>query len=138
MKKAVLLLILLTGCATFKVADVHYEPQTDFEFVCEQVSNIFPEASCEGLDAPIVITSRLIDELSWGSLNGAYMPGEPYIFVNPVGTNPAKTRVHETTHYVLDRLGLVTDRCEHEGIARFVAGQDTEEWKIRYGCEDDE
>lgn len=130
---AVALLVIAASC----VAMAPDEPQTDLEYVCEQVQNIYPEADCTGLEPPVVVVSSLVDDLSWGQLNGAYYPGESYIFINPNGTHPAKTIIHEMTHYVLDKLKILTmdDRCEHEAVARFVAGQDSEAWKGRYGCE---
>jgi hypothetical protein len=106
-------------------------PQTDFEYVCEQVENIYGEG-CGSLLPPIIVYSRVIELDMWRVLNGVYIPGEPYIFIHP--TAPEATVVHEMTHYVLDSLGLEQDRCRHEEIARFVAGQTDPTWRARYGC----
>jgi hypothetical protein len=118
----------LTGCVatTLEPADV---PPTTFEIVCERVVEL--GYSCEGIDPPVVIYSRITSLIYMGVI-GVYIPGEKYVFVDPNGPWQTVTEIHEIAHYVLWFQG-VTDRCESEGLARKVARQ-TQEWRTQYGC----
>ncbi len=138
MKRILAILILLAAPVN---ADVPPIPQSDWDYVCEQVGNIYVTASCDNLARPQVVYTQLVKSVGWGGVAGAYQPGEQYVFVDPTGRHVKLTVRHEMTHYVLDMLNLlstVDDRCRHEEVARFVAGQDSHEWRARYGCKKDE
>jgi hypothetical protein len=130
--KALILAILLA------ITSLGERPQTDFEFVCEQLENIYGD-TCEGIDPPIVVVSEIVHYVST-SLNGLVLPGEPYIFVAPDGSNPAKTTVHETVHYVMVQQNNpdMKDVCRAEEVARFIAGQPWGEGEKYFyrGCSD--
>ena len=130
-KKVIAVLILVSGCA---VSDITMDPtpQTNFEYVCEQVENLGYLEPCKDLPAPTVVYSRITQAL-WA--RGVYVPGERYVFVDPTSKHPQITEIHEMTHYVLWFNG-VQEKCKSEELARFVAGQ-TEEWRKRYKCEKD-
>lgn len=93
---------------------------------------------CETLVAPTVVISEVIEPY----LYGLYIKGEPYIFVTPNAPNITKTTIHESVHYILDNLGLETDRCKHEAVARKISSRLTNTevdatWAKRYRCPED-
>ena len=111
---------------------------TEFKFVCEQVQNINVAYTCDGLTEPVIVVSGIVRDHQinmFGTLRGVYYPGEKYVFIRDgmLIENEIRTIIHEITHYVLDFNGL-TDRCLHEEYARYVAGQEPDEWRARYGC----
>ncbi len=125
-------LILATGLLSADEV-IKVEP---FDYVCEQVAIAMDDPDvCEGMAPPQVIITDVINMNPWQPLNGVYVPGEPYVFVSPTGQNPQRTIEHEITHYVLWTKYKLTDKCEHERIARWVAGQPWEKrQKMQYGC----
>jgi hypothetical protein len=135
-KIALATLLLAVTVATAKTEIELVDP---FDYVCEEVGNIYSKPDvCEGMPEPIVIVTDAINTNPWLRLNGVYLPGERYVFVSPTGTNPERTIEHEITHYVLHNAKLVDDKdkCEHERIARHVAGQAWDDpTKARYGCD---
>lgn len=128
LKKFIAVIFLLAGCATVVSDATRPTPQTSFEYVCERIVEL--EYSCEGLDEPIIVYSKIPQALR---AYGVYVPGEQYVFVDPSGARVGVTEIHEVAHYVLYFNG-VRDRCVSEQLARFIAGQDTP-WRARYGCE---
>ena len=124
LKKLLLVLILLVGCAATPKS---LPTPTDFDYVCEQVENI--GYSCDGIEAPLVVYTKLTRALR---AYGVYVLGESYVFVDPEGDHVQITVYHEIAHYVLWFNG-VKDRCRSEELARFIAGQ-TGEWRTLYGC----
>ena len=129
---ALTLLALVSGAISQTVTKVD-----SFDYVCEQVADLYENPDvCKDIDAPIVVRSRVLELDFWRVLNGMYIPGEPYVFVHPRAT--MRTVEHEMVHYVLTNAGLVaaTNLCEHERVARFIAGQ---AWDDRakniYGCQ---
>lgn len=104
-----------------------------YAYACEQVQNLYPEADCRTIEPPLLILTTLVEELgAWG----VYMRGEPFIFVTPDNPYLIATIIHEMTHYILFTTGAETDRCRHEEVARFVAGQ-SRPWRKQYGCTGD-
>lgn len=123
----VLLLLLIPGCVE---APALPEP-TKFEYVCEQIANIYPSTSCEGLEEPTVIKTELI---GFFGLAGAYVGGETFIFVNPSYPEYERVILHEMAHYVMFNVTTLRDRCLSEEVARFVDGDENEDWRIQYRC----
>lgn len=111
-------------------------PQEDFEYVCEQVTKIYPDVSCDEIEPPLVIMTKLT---RYARAHGAYMAGEPYIFINPEGPHPDESIIHEMTHYVLYETGKVINAtCLGESLARVVAGQNHPYWRLVYNCPEGE
>jgi len=90
----------------------------------------YKDIDCSTLADPLPVYTTMLELLG---LNGLYMKGEPYIFINPLNPEFERSRRHETVHYILDRLGLEYDRCTHEDMARKHSG-DKQGWRTRYGC----
>jgi len=82
---------------------------THFEYVCRELEIMYPEASCRGLDEPLIIYSNIIGDASgWQWWYGVYYKGEPYIFINPNNLDSKQQEVirHEMVHYVIWHLDL--------------------------------
>jgi len=140
MKKLVLFLILLTGCATTEVAITPDTPPTEaeirqqreaesYDYACLMMSDLFQYDACAHMDPPQVIWTQLPAAVR---AYGVYIPGEPYVFVDPLGNHVWTTVIHEMTHYIA-YWNSIDDRCISEELARYVAGQPGE-WRTRYGC----
>lgn len=139
MKRILAILILVGAIAAASVNEARREP-TSFEIACRGVYEEFGEA-CAGLDEPIVVVSNVIKLDFWRRLQGVYFPGEKYVFIAPDAIEPGKTVIHEMVHYILHMKQLVPDedKCEHERIARMIAGHPWEdEQKRGYGCQNAE
>lgn len=133
--------LLLAGCIPLKV--LQPKPSMEWLWTCTQAENINPEWSCENIDEPTVVVSAIIKDhvgsLLGGFIRGLYYPGEKYIFIRegmPAAMQWTVT-VHEMAHYLLHYYG-VNEMCETEEYARFIAGQDPDEWRARYGCKKDD
>lgn len=128
-----LILTALALTVTYSVAEVvSVDP---WEYVCEQVGELKNNPTvCEAVVPPQMIFTDVIN-IGWVRLEGVYVKGEPYIFIARNAANPMRTIEHEMTHYLMYEAYKLMDNCEHERIARFVAGQPwTEVEQSRYGC----
>jgi len=129
----------MTGCATTKIEEPPKpREQVTFEYVCAQATAI-TGVSCDGLGLPIIVLSKIVrdHQMNWGGgLRGLYYPGEPYIFIKPGLDEELTWQIitHEMSHYVLDWMDPTISGCKHEEYARFIAGQEPDEWRERYGC----
>lgn len=130
--KVFLLVILLLLVSTIP-AQVELEETLPYDYVCEQVSIIYPEVSCDDIPVPTVVYTSALELLG---MNGLYMAGEYIIFINTFAVDPDTTLLHELTHYVTVTTGVEgpEDKCKAEETARYIAGQ-TYEWRQRYGCD---
>ena len=141
LKRFLLILILLTGCAT--TANTPPAPPTEFETACTQAENL--GYSCADIAEPIIVVSDIVLDHyfnMYGHLRGVYYSGEHYVFIRP-GQSPDKqwtTTVHEVAHYILHQNDPDLDRCKQEELARFIAGQEPDKWRELYNCpkEDDD
>lgn len=140
--RRILVILTFLALAASALPQMVYEVKP-WDYVCESIGNVYSiDNVCEGISPPLVIYSDVINiGLFGGNLNGLYIPGEPYVFVSPLGTNVVRTIEHEMVHYLTHEAGLIGERdmCEHERVARFVSGQSWEQ-KIRdrYGCQKDD
>lgn len=124
------------------VTDLYYNRELSyFEYVCQELTALYPESSCADLAEPIVITSAIIDDAAgrWARWYGVYYHGEIYIFVNPDNTpeQTEQTIIHEMVHYVVwhNDLPPKDDVCENERVARVISGGTwTELEQGYYGC----
>jgi hypothetical protein len=117
---------------------------TEFELVCEKLEQE-TEATCDGVDEPLVLVTRLTTALG---LLGLRPTDEAVVMVAPkedlrLATDGAITQemviFHEIVHYVLEQVGLKESRCQSEQVARDwtteVKGAPYDpNWKIKYGC----
>lgn len=108
-----------------------------FDYACAY-TEMFYGYDCEGLDAPMAITSKVVPSLYYGF----YYKGEDYVFISPrvSARQWNSTVVHETVHYILDHQESGFSRCESEEAARYThhSYEGTEydaSWKKRYRCE---
>lgn len=123
--------LLLMACATLSDKPRELTAQ---EMICAETK----WEGCMDVPAPIVVVTKLLSPLYWG----VYVRGEPYIFVSPnlVGTAQFKrTEVHETVHYLADKLGLERDRCKSEELARRITAkifnrEYKDNWRAKYRC----
>lgn len=108
-----------------------------FDYVCDELGERYDWLTCDDLDAPIIVTSRVVAP----PYLGFYWRGEIYIFIRP-NLDPIRARnvvVHETVHYVLDHLNVLVSKCHSELIARQITADYSgiaidPSWKKRYGC----
>jgi hypothetical protein len=133
---AAILILVLSALSNSAVADQADEGRQildkSWAYTCSQLELINETLTCDGLEPPIVVVTRILSPMS---LYGVYIPGERYVFVNPDSPDPLATLIHEMTHYVLYYNGIdYSQMCLSEEIARFVAGQTGNEWRKQYGC----
>jgi len=122
-------LLFMTQATSVSAAPEASGRMAPMDYVCTVLS-----LDCTGMAAPTIIYTKLLKGFR---LYGVYVRGENRIFVAPGA--PAKTVVHEYTHYVLDKLHLTRDRCFSEEMARKVADKwagDTydDSWRLQYRC----
>lgn len=127
---ALLSLLLLLGSSTSAQRVEEVRLATPLEVVCSIVA-----VDCTGWDEPIVVISHIVPSY----YQGMYYRGEPYIFISPNALNRDATIVHETTHYVLDKLFPGIGKCDSEEYARrvtaiYVGEEYNEDWRKQYGC----
>lgn len=128
MRTALLALLLATigACAW-----INHEYDENWAYACESVKEY--GYTCEGLEPPELIRSRLIELLP--GVRGLYIPGEKYIYVHPRVKFADDTIVHEMVHYIMYENDPNVDRCESERIAREIAQQRwDEEMQAIYQC----
>lgn len=107
-----------------------------FEFVCKY-TYVFYGASCEGIERPWVVVSKIVSP----SYLGVRYLDENIVFIRPE-LDPAlhdEVVVHEVTHYVVDFGGAELDRCQSEEAARrggaLWSGRSySEAWRAQYRC----
>ena len=102
----------------------------NYRYACSQVTNLVEVNACYKLPPPTVTFTLLLDAMN---ANGMYILGEATIFVNPRAVDLDRVMVHEMVHYILWFNGI-EDKCDSEQIARYIAGQPGDKWRVRYGC----
>lgn len=115
---------------------------TVFELACQYVAEeVGDKDVCEGLEAPQVIQSGLVQIL--GAL-GVYVHGERIVYVAPsavleaAGVTFREVQFHETVHYISWFYeGL--EGCESEARSRKLTdklyGREYDDsWRVWYGC----
>lgn len=126
-----LLALIFTNSHAHEYTDPYRLDPFMFDSICR-----YMEVNCEGLEAPNVVFTQLVDTNPFTKTNGIYIQTEPNIYINPHSDDISGTIVHETIHYIIFELNLPYTRCEGEAKARLAAGQPwdlkTQEW---YGCQ---
>lgn len=135
MKKAVAVAMLLLFATVVAASSVipRVTPKAQWQFACAY-THVFYGTSCDDLARPKVNYMNM-------PYLGFYVQGTNTIFINENLPREKQLLVmmHESVHYILDKVGPSMTKCESERAARgatFAAmGQPYNDgWRQRYGC----
>ena len=133
----ILVAVSALGCAWY-AQRTSPPPPTLFEVACVAVQEHYEYVTCDGLDEPVPVISKVVSVRYYGF----YHQGEKYIFVR-AGLPVARQQeviLHESIHYILDHLDVLISRCAAEELARktvsdWFGTQISPTWERQYGCD---
>lgn len=144
MRKMLVIIVALLATAATATEDVETNKtwaQAATSYACDMLHAARNELRCsKDIVPPIIVISYITNDHYYnatGTLRGITYPNEPYIFVRrDMDVEESRdTALHELTHYVLFQIAPLMGRCEHEELARLVAGQDDDtSWRDFYNC----
>ena len=133
---AVVAALCIAAGANAGTADIQILTNADiWTETCNAVQKQYPKkVDCSKITPPIIVESQAVEDLfiNGGRVNGIYYWGEPYIFVRP---GQIRTMIHEMVHFIAVPLGIATETCDAEALARSIAGQPWgQKEQERYRC----